>query len=49
MEEYEKKHDHAVAEKETDIPKLTDLLLKVGTQQFLETLSSIHHRWRNPF
>ena len=39
MEEYEKKHDHAVAEKETDIPKLTDLLLKVGTQQFLETLS----------
>ena len=22
MEEYEKKHDHAVAEKETDIPKL---------------------------
>ena len=37
MEEYEKKHDHAVAEKETDIPKLTDLLLKVGTQQFLET------------
>lgn len=39
MEEYEKKHDHAVSEKETDIPKLTDLLLKVGTQQFLETLS----------
>ena len=39
MEDYEKKHDHAVAEKETDIPKLTDLLLKVGTQQFLETLS----------
>ena len=39
MEEYEKKYDHAVAEKETDIPKLTDLLLKVGTQQFLETLS----------
>ena len=39
MEEYEKKHDHAVTEKETDIPKLTDLLLKVGTQQFLETLS----------
>ena len=39
MEEYEKKHDHAVAEKETDIPKLTDLLLKVGTQQFLETFS----------
>ena len=39
MEEYEKKNDHAVSEKETDIPKLTDLLLKVGTQQFLETLS----------
>lgn len=39
MEEYEKKHDHAVSEKETDIPELTDLLLKVGTQQFLETLS----------
>ena len=36
MEEYEKKNDHAVSEKETDIPKLTDLLLKVGTQQFLE-------------
>ena len=28
MEEYEKKNDHAVSEKETDIPKLTDLLLK---------------------
>lgn len=27
MEEYEKKHDHAVAEKETDIPKLTDLFV----------------------
>ena len=33
MEEYEKKNDHAVSENETD------LLLKVGTQQFLETLS----------
>lgn len=39
MEEYEKKHDHAVSEKETDIQKLTELLLKVGTQQFLEILS----------
>ena len=39
MEEYEKEHDHAVSEKETDIQKLRDLLLKVGTQQFLETLS----------
>lgn len=39
MEEYGKKHDHAISEKETDIQKLTELLLKVGTQQFLETLS----------
>lgn len=39
MEQYEKKHDHAVSEKETDIQKLTELLLKVGTQQFLEILS----------
>lgn len=39
MDKYEKKYDSAVSETETDIRKLTDLLLKVGTQQFLETLS----------
>lgn len=36
MDKYEKKYDSAVSETETDIRKLTDLLLKVGTQQFLE-------------
>ena len=36
MEEYEKKHDHAVAEKETDIPKLT-----AGSRNAEQNLSRI--------
>ena len=40
MEEYEKKHDHAVAEKETDIPKLTDLLLSKRL--------NFRHGYKNP-
>lgn len=37
MEEYGKKHDHAISEKETDIQKLTELLLK-GKRQIKQCI-----------